>query len=54
MGREGQVQRAWSPVLASTMTKPVIAVVMGVSGSGKTTVAVAALGRTRLPIPGGR
>src|SRR6478609_3594151 len=47
MGREGQVQHAWSPVPASTLTKPVIAVVMGVSGSGKTTVAVllsAALG----------
>ena len=40
-------KRAWSAALAHTMTKPVIAVVMGVSGSGKTTVAVllaAALG----------
>lgn len=40
-------QRVWSAALAHTITKPVIAVVMGVSGSGKTTVAVllaAALG----------
>lgn len=40
-------QRVWSAALAHTMTKPVIAVVMGVSGSGKTTVAAllaAALG----------
>src|SRR5271168_764234 len=39
--------RVWSAALAHTMTKPVIAVVMGVCGSGKTTVAVllaAALG----------
>ena len=37
----------WSAALAHTITKPVIAVVMGVSGSGKTTVAAllaAALG----------
>jgi carbohydrate kinase (thermoresistant glucokinase family) len=40
LGRDVQAQRAWSPVLAGTLTKPVIAVVMGVSGSGKTTVAV--------------
>jgi gluconokinase len=40
-------QRIWSAALAHTITKPVVAVVMGVSGSGKTTVAVllaAALG----------
>jgi len=40
-------QRVWSAALTHTITKPVIAVVMGVSGSGKTTVAVllsAALG----------
>lgn len=40
-------QRVWSAALAHTITKPVIAVVMGVSGSGKTTVAAllaAALG----------
>ena len=40
-------QRVWSAALAHSITKPVIAVVMGVSGSGKTTVAVllaAALG----------
>ena len=40
-------QRVWSAALAHTMTKPVITVVMGVSGSGKTTVAAllaAALG----------
>jgi carbohydrate kinase (thermoresistant glucokinase family) len=52
--REGDVmqgdrrpQRVWSAALAHTITKPVIAVVMGVSGSGKTTVAAllaAALG----------
>ena len=40
-------QRVWSAALAHTITEPVIAVVMGVSGSDKTTVAVllaAALG----------
>ena len=40
-------RRAWSAALAHAMTEPVIAVVMGVSGSGKTTVAAllaAALG----------
>jgi gluconokinase len=40
-------RRIWSPALSHTIAKPVIAVVMGVSGSGKTTVAVllaAALG----------
>ena len=40
-------QRVWSAALTHTITKPVIAVVMGVSGSGKTTVSVllsAALG----------
>jgi carbohydrate kinase (thermoresistant glucokinase family) len=39
--------RVWSAALDHTITEPVIAVVMGVSGSGKTTVAVllaAALG----------
>lgn len=39
--------RKWSPALPNTISKPVIAIVMGVSGSGKTTVAVllaAALG----------
>jgi len=39
--------RVWSAALDHTITKPVVAVVMGVSGSGKTTVAVllaAALG----------
>jgi carbohydrate kinase (thermoresistant glucokinase family) len=35
-----QPQRKWSPALANTIAEPVIAVVMGVSGSGKTTVAV--------------
>jgi gluconokinase len=47
MQRDGRPQRVWSAALAHTMTKPVIAVVMGVSGSGKTTVAAllaAALG----------
>jgi gluconokinase len=40
-------RRIWSAALDHTIIKPVIAVVMGVSGSGKTTVAVllaAALG----------
>jgi len=40
-------QRIWSPALSHSIAKPLIAVVMGVSGSGKTTVAVllsAALG----------
>jgi gluconokinase len=40
-------RRPWSAALAHSLTKPVIAVVMGVSGSGKTTIAVllsAALG----------
>jgi gluconokinase len=40
-------KRKWSAALAHTIAEPVIAVVMGVSGSGKTTVAVllaAALG----------
>ena len=35
-----QSQQLWSDGLAHTVTKPVIAVVMGVSGSGKTTVSV--------------
>jgi gluconokinase len=42
-----QSQRVWSAALAHTVTKPVIVVVMGVSGSGKSTVAAllaAALG----------
>jgi gluconokinase len=42
-----QSQRVWSAALAHTLTKPVIVVVMGVSGSGKSTVAAllaAALG----------
>jgi gluconokinase len=47
MTPDRQPQRTWSPALSTTIIKPVIAVVMGVSGSGKTTVAVllsAALG----------
>jgi len=47
MGSDRLPQRVWSAALAHTITKPVIAVVMGVSGSGKTTVAAllaAALG----------
>lgn len=47
MRRENHLQRVWSPALAHTITEPVIAVVMGVSGSGKTTVSAllaAALG----------
>jgi gluconokinase len=42
-----QPQRVWSAALAHTVMKPVIVVVMGVSGSGKSTVAAllaAALG----------
>jgi gluconokinase len=42
-----QPQRTWSPALKHTITSPVIVVVMGVSGSGKSTVAAllaAALG----------
>jgi gluconokinase len=44
---DSQHQRVWTPALAHTLTEPVIAVVMGVSGSGKTTVSAllsAALG----------
>ena len=40
-------QRVWSAAIAHTITRPVVAVVMGVSGSGKTTVSAllaAALG----------
>jgi gluconokinase len=47
MRRDSQPQRVWSPALGHTITEPVIAVVMGVSGSGKTTVSAllaAALG----------
>ena len=47
MGIDPRPRRIWSAALANTVTKPVIAVVMGVSGSGKTTVSVllsAALG----------
>jgi gluconokinase len=46
-GTDQQPQRVWSAALAHTVTKPVIVVVMGVSGSGKSTVAAvlaAALG----------
>jgi len=47
MRRDCQSQPVWSAALAHTITKPVVAVVMGVSGSGKTTVSAllaAALG----------
>jgi len=40
MGIDPKPQRVWSAALAHTITEPVIVVVMGVSGSGKTTVAV--------------
>ena len=40
MGVDPKPQRVWSAALIHTIIKPVIAVVMGVSGSGKTTVAV--------------
>jgi carbohydrate kinase (thermoresistant glucokinase family) len=44
---DSEPQRVWFPALAHTITEPVVAIVMGVSGSGKTTVSVllaAALG----------
>jgi carbohydrate kinase (thermoresistant glucokinase family) len=47
MKADNEKQRNWLPALAHAASKPVVAVVMGVSGSGKTTVAVllaAALG----------
>lgn len=47
VGPDGRAQRLWSPALEHALHHPVIAVVMGVSGSGKTTVAAllsAALG----------
>ena len=47
MPPDRQPPRVWSAAVANTLTKPVIAVVMGVSGSGKTTVSAllaAALG----------
>ena len=47
MGINKKPKRVWSAALTHTITEPVIVVVMGVSGSGKTTVAVllsAALG----------
>lgn len=47
MGRSSDPRPAWSPALAHTSTGPVVVVVMGVSGSGKTTVSAllaAALG----------
>lgn len=46
-GTDLQPEGAWSPALAHAVTGPVIVVVMGVSGSGKSTVAAllaAALG----------
>jgi gluconokinase len=47
MSSDRNTKRVWKPALAHSISKPVIAVVMGVSGSGKTTVSVllsAALG----------
>ena len=47
MASDQSSRRAWTPALAYSVKGPIIAVVMGVSGSGKTTVAVlltAALG----------
>ena len=47
MPSDRDTKRVWKPALAHSISKPVIAVVMGVSGSGKTTVSVllsAALG----------
>lgn len=47
MPPDRQPQRVWSAAIAHAVAKPLVAVVMGVSGSGKTTVAAllaAALG----------
>jgi gluconokinase len=47
IGTDYQPKRVWSPALAHAVASPVIVVVMGVSGSGKSTVAAllaAALG----------
>jgi gluconokinase len=47
MPSDRNTKRVWKPALAHSINKPVIAVIMGVSGSGKTTVSVllsAALG----------
>ncbi len=47
MRRDRQPRREWTAAIAHTIARPVIAVVMGVSGSGKTTVSAliaAALG----------
>lgn len=47
MQRDHPSKRAWSPALPHSIAKPIILVVMGVSGSGKTTIAsllAAALG----------
>ena len=47
MRTDRQPQRMWSAAMAHTITGPVIAIVMGVSGSSKTTVSAllaAALG----------
>ena len=38
-GTDHQLQRVWPSALAPTLIKPVIVLVMGVSGSGKSTVA---------------
>lgn len=40
MNAVSQTQRKRSPALPNAISKPIIAIVMGVSGSGKTTVAV--------------
>ncbi|MGH9805892.1 MAG: gluconokinase [Terriglobia bacterium] len=47
MPSDRNIKRVWKPALMHSIAKPVIAIVMGVSGSGKTTVSVllsAALG----------
>ncbi len=47
MGSDLRPRRVWSAAIAPAITRPVIAVVMGVSGSGKTTISAllaAALG----------
>jgi len=40
MMHDDQTEAAWSPSLAHNIAGPVIVIVMGVSGSGKTTVSV--------------
>jgi ABC-type proline/glycine betaine transport system ATPase subunit len=54
MRRDSQPKRLWSAALAHTTTERVIAVVMGVSGSGKNHDVSVVLSGPRLPVPGGQ